>query len=184
MMALTMRSVPMRRPALGIAALLGYIGTIFLANWLIDIYGIVTVWPAPHLLAPAGVFAAGFAFFARDLTQEWAGTGWCFAGIVIGAALSAFVSPALALASGLAFFMSETLDLMVYSPLRAHNFLAAVVLSNTAGLVLDSVIFLFVAYNSFDFLAGQVVGKLLSTIFAAAIIIAVRQQRAWRPLDV
>jgi uncharacterized PurR-regulated membrane protein YhhQ (DUF165 family) len=50
---------------------------------------------------------------------------------VIGAGLSALVSPQFAVASGIAFLVSELADLAVYTPLRQRNWLAAVALSNT-----------------------------------------------------
>lgn len=53
--------------SLGIACLAGYILSIYAANWLLVHVGFVTVWPG--VSAPAGVYAAGFAFTFRDLTQ-------------------------------------------------------------------------------------------------------------------
>ena len=48
--------------------LLGYIATIFAANW-----AIVTLGPVPvgfGLVAPAGVYFAGLAFTLRDLSRH------------------------------------------------------------------------------------------------------------------
>lgn len=58
------------------APLVGYVSTIFLANWLITHLGLVPV--GFGLVAPAGVYAAGLAFTARDLTQETLGRAWTF----------------------------------------------------------------------------------------------------------
>ena len=60
----------------------------------------------------------------------------------MGVALSALLDCSLALASGLAFLVSETLDLMVNTPLQRRNLVAAFIGSNIVGLVVDSAIFL------------------------------------------
>lgn len=155
--------------------LAGYIGSIFLANWLIVHVGIVPV--GFGLSAPAGVYAAGLAFTFRDLTQDQLGRGWTFGAILAGAGLSAFVSPQFALASGTAFLLSETADLLVYAPLKARHWLGAVALSNTVGLVIDSALFLTLAFGSLEFLAGQIVGKLWMTALAVVVLSAWRRTR-------
>ena len=63
------------------------------------------------------------------------------------------------LASGVAFLLSEFADLAVYTPLARRRLVAAVVASSLVGLVVDSIIFLWLAFGSLDFLAGQIVGK-------------------------
>jgi uncharacterized PurR-regulated membrane protein YhhQ (DUF165 family) len=152
--------------------LIGYIAVIVLANWAIQTFGIVPV--GFGLAAPAGVYFAGLAFTLRDLVQEQLGRGWTILAIVAGAAVSAVVSPQFALASGAAFLLSELADFAVYTPLRRRAWLAAVALSNTVGLAVDSVLFLQLAFGSLDFLAGQVVGKLWMTVLAVALLQAQR----------
>jgi uncharacterized PurR-regulated membrane protein YhhQ (DUF165 family) len=154
--------------------LAGYIGTIVAANWALQVFGVV---PVLGLLIPAGTFAAGLAFTFRDLTQETLGRWWTVGAIVVGAALSALVSPQFALASGGAFLVSEGLDFAVYTPLRERHWLGAVTLSNTVGLVVDSVLFLTLAFGSLLFLPGQLVGKALMTLLAVVILWAMR----WTP---
>lgn len=145
-----------------------YIATIFLANWSIQTFGVVPV--GFGLMAPAGVYFVGAAFTFRDLGQETAGRRWILVAIAIGAGLSAIVSPAFALASAVAFGVSELADFMVYTPLRERGWLRAVAVSNAVGLVLDSVLFLWLAFGSLDFLPGQIVGKTWMTILAVAIL--------------
>jgi uncharacterized PurR-regulated membrane protein YhhQ (DUF165 family) len=94
------------------------------------------------------------------------------AAIMVGAALSAvFAPPALVIASTLAFLLSEIADLAVYTPLARRGLVVAVVASSMVGLVVDSIVFLWLAFGSLEFLAGQVVGKawmvLLSIPFVA-----------------
>jgi uncharacterized PurR-regulated membrane protein YhhQ (DUF165 family) len=150
------------------APLLAYVATIFAANWAITTFGLVPV--GFGLVAPAGVYFAGLAFTFRDLTQDSLGRRWTFLAILLGAALSGFLSGPLAIASGAAFLVSETCDLLVYSPLRERRWLLAVGLSNTVGLIVDSVLFLWLAFGSLEFLAGQVVGKTEMTILAVVVL--------------
>jgi uncharacterized PurR-regulated membrane protein YhhQ (DUF165 family) len=166
----------MRR--IGLAAFAGFIATIFAANWLIEHVGIVSV--GFGLMAPAGVFMVGIAFTFRDVLQRALGVKWTVAAVAIGAALSYFVSPAFALASGAAFLLSELADLAVYTPLQRRTFIGAVVLSNTVGLVVDSMLFLAIAFGSQEFLAGQIVGKAWMTVLAVPFVLLRRRlvQRA------
>jgi queuosine precursor transporter len=157
------------------SAFLVYVATIVAANVAITYIGLVPV--GFGLLAPAGVYAAGVSFTARDITQDQLGRGMTIAAIVCGALLSAFLSPSLALASGLAFLVSEGADMAVYTPLRERHWLGAVALSNTVGLVIDSALFLWLAFGSLDFLAGQVVGKVEMTVLAVVVLAVWRQRR-------
>ena len=63
------------------------------------------------------------------------------------------------MASAAAFFISESADLAVYTPLQKRGLILAVLASSLVGLVVDSVVFLWLAFGSLDYLAGQVVGK-------------------------
>jgi uncharacterized PurR-regulated membrane protein YhhQ (DUF165 family) len=160
--------------------LIGYIATIAAANWAITTWGLVPVGFGQ--LAPAGVYFAGLAFTLRDLTQESLGRWWTLAAIGSGALLSLAISdPFVAGASCAAFLVSETADMLVYTPLRERHWLGAVALSNTVGLLLDSMLFLLLAFGSLDFLAGQVVGKVEMTVLAVLALWLVRRgQPSWR----
>jgi uncharacterized PurR-regulated membrane protein YhhQ (DUF165 family) len=158
----------------GIAACAGYIGTIFAANWAIQRYGIVPVgfgWDAP-----AGVFAAGLAFTFRDLTHEWLGRSWVIVAILVGAALSWFVSPTFAAASATAFLLSEVADFAVYARLRARRWLGAVALSNSVGLTVDSAVFLWLAFGSLAFIPGQMLAKAYMTAGAVVALWFLRRR--------
>ena len=79
--------------------------------------------------------------------------------------------------------LSGTADLLVYTPLRRHSSTAAVILSNTAGAAVDTVVFLLLAYGwaaVTDFGAGQVVAKLASSVVVAAAVLAFAA--LWRTL--
>jgi len=156
-----------------------FIVTIFLANWAIVSFGLVPV--GPGLVAPAGVYFAGLAFTFRDLAQDRLGRGWIVAAIVAGAVLSGLLSQKFAVASGIAFLVSELLDFMVYTPLRRRNWLGAVAASNLAGLAADSVIFLWLAFGSLQYLPGQIVGKAWMTALAVAVLWLLRRRLAPNP---
>jgi queuosine precursor transporter len=176
-----MISVPERqRRREGVAFLVLFALTIPAANWLIGHVGTACIAPqgpcvvpvAPGVMAPSGVMMVGVALVLRDLVQRRLGTGLSALAILAGAGISAlFAPPALILASAVAFLLSEFADLAVYTPLARRRLVAAVVASSCAGLVIDSIVFLWLAFGSLEFLFGQVIGKawmvLLSIPFVA-----------------
>lgn len=142
------------------------------ANWAIDTFGLITVWPG--LLAPAGVLFAGATLGVRDLLHDFGGRRWVVAAIAAGAALSFLTAPSFALASAVAFSLSEFVDFAIYTPLRERSRLTGLLLSNTVGAILDSVVFLWLAFGSLAFLEGQVVGKVLVTVAFVPFFIAIK----------
>ncbi|MBV9346540.1 MAG: VUT family protein [Pseudolabrys sp.] len=168
-----------RRTTEGLIFLALFCLTIPAANWMIGHVGSVCVpnGPclvpvAPGLLAPSGVLMIGAALVLRDLVQRRLGVELGVGAVIAGALLSAAVAPAqLVVASALAFLLSELADFAVYTPLARRRLVLAVVASSMVGLVVDSIIFLSLAFGSLDFLAGQIVGKawmvLLSIPFVA-----------------
>jgi queuosine precursor transporter len=149
-----------------------YITTILLSNWAISRFGVVPV--GFGLMAPAGVYFVGVAFTLRDLLQDRAGKSVVLASILGGAAMSGVVSTGFALASAVAFLVSEFADFAVYTPLRRRGWLTAVVLSNVVGLLVDSMLFLWLAFGSLTFFPGQVLGKAWMTAAAVAVLMVVR----------
>lgn len=151
----------------GYLYLLGFGLSIPLANWMIGNVGTVCVpgGPclipvAPGVMAPSGVLMIGLALVLRDLVQRRLGLRWVTGAILAGAGLSAWVAPpALVVASAVAFLLSEMADLAVYTPLQRRRLVLAVLASSVVGLVVDSLVFLYLAFGSLDFLAGQVLGK-------------------------
>lgn len=156
-----------------------YIATVYGANWAIEEFGFIGV--GFGLTAPAGVLFAGLAFTLRDLTHEALGRWKCVQAIIIGAALSYHLGDGqIAIASGVAFGLSELVDLSIYEPLRKRSWLAAVGVSNTFGLVADSALFLWLAFGSLDHIDGQLVGKAYMTVLAVGILWAWRRSRTSR----
>jgi queuosine precursor transporter len=159
--------------------LVAYGASVVAANAAVLWWGLVPV--GFGLLAPAGVYFAGATLTLRDAVHDRLGRRWALLAVLAGAGLSALLSPQLALASGLAFLASELLDLAVYAPLRRRSALAAVAASNTVGLVVDSVLFLALAFGSLEFLAGQVVGKAWVTALSVAVVWAATRLTAAPP---
>jgi hypothetical protein len=172
----------------GVLALVGFGLCIPAANWLIGHLGTVCVpgGPclvpvAPGLMAPSGVLMIGLALVLRDLVQRRLGVGWAAGAVLAGAALSAFVAPpALVVASAAAFLLSEFADLAVFTPLQRRGLVLAVAASGAVGLVVDSIVFLWLAFGSLDYLAGQVVGKAWMVALALPLVALLRRRDARR----
>jgi uncharacterized PurR-regulated membrane protein YhhQ (DUF165 family) len=170
--------VSQQRRSEGLLYLALFTLTIPAANWMIGHVG--TVCPpqspclvpvAPGLMAPSGVVMIGLALVLRDLVQRRLGLAAAVGAIMVGAALSAVLAPpAIVLASASAFLLSELADLLVYTPLQRRGFVRAVLASSLVGLVVDSAVFLYVAFGNLDFLAGQVVGKAWMVLLAIPFV--------------
>jgi queuosine precursor transporter len=158
----------------GLACAIGFLATVFGSNWAIQRYGLVPV--GFGLSAPAGVYFAGLAFTLRDLTQRVLGRGGVVMAIAVGAGLSVMVAPRYALASGAAFLLSELCDFAIYTPLEQRGWMSAVAASNAVGLLVDSVVFLGLAFGSLSFLTGQVVGKTWMTLLAIVVLLPLRNR--------
>jgi queuosine precursor transporter len=164
-------------------AFLGFLASVPLANWLIQHVGTTCVpnGPclvpvAPGLMAPSGVLTVGAALVLRDVVQRCLGLRFGLAAIALGTALSAFIAPSsLVLASGVAFALSELADFAVYTPLQRRRLLAAVIASSLVGLVVDSIVFLSLAFGSLEFLPGQIVGKAWAVLLAFPLVRLLRR---------
>lgn len=169
------KNVNLPAPA-GIATLVAYVATIPAANLAVTHFGAVPV--GLGYAAPAGVYMVGLALVLRDLARESAGRGAVLAAIAVGTVLSYFLAdPALAGASAAAFAVAETMDFVVYEPLRKRGLLIAMLASNAVGLLADSLLFLKLAFGSFEYLPGQILGKAWMTIGALAVLALLRHRK-------
>lgn len=163
-----------------------YLATIPVANWLIGNVGTFCVPDGPCLIpvgfglsAPSGVLMIGAALVLRDAVQQLLGIRWAFVAIALGVVLSALVAPpALVIASAAAFAVAELLDLAVYTPLRKRHIPLAVLASGVVGAAADSAAFLWLAFGSLEFMAGQLVGKLWMTLAVAVVLWVWRRKEA------
>lgn len=161
----------------------GFLACIPAANWLIGNVGTICVpnGPclipvAPGLMAPSGVLLIGAALALRDAVQETMGRAWVAGLIATGAALSLAVSPpALAVASAVAFLLSELADFAVYDRLRLRAMWGAVIASGIVGAVADSLLFSALAFGSVTWAPGLVLAKVYASA-AWALWLAARRQ--------
>lgn len=158
-----------------------YLGSVVLANWLTTRYGFVSVGFGKE--ATAGTFAAGGALVVRDAAQDLIGRRGIAVLILVGAGLSWLVAAhSIALASGAAFLIAETLDMLVYTPLRERGkfggrwWQIAVAAGAVIGALADSIVFLWIAFGRSSIrpaIAGQMLGKLevaLAFIIIGAVV--------------
>tara|TARA_R100000995_G_scaffold32942_1_gene14830 strand:- start:535 stop:1065 length:531 start_codon:yes stop_codon:yes gene_type:complete len=155
-----------------------FLVTIPVANWMIGNVGTSCIPKgpclipvAPGLMAPSGVLLIGVALVLRDVVHEFFSLKIVLGAILVGAILSAFVAPTpLIVASGVAFLLSELADMAVYTPLRKKRLVMAVLASGVVGAIVDSAVFLWIAFESLDYLTGQVVGKTWMTLGATTFL--------------
>ena len=158
--------------------IVGYMATIPIANFMIGNVGTFCVPDGPCMIpvgfgytAPSGVLMVGLALVLRDYVQEHFGTKWSIAAITLGAVLSYFLAvPFIALASFVAFATSELFDFAVYTYVRKKDRALAIAASGIVGSILDSAVFLFIAFQSLAYIEGQIIGKIAVSLLAAIII--------------
>ncbi len=158
--------------------------TIPLANWMIGhvgttctIGGPCVIPVAPGIMAPSGVLMIGTALVLRDLVQRRLGIEFGLGAVVAGAAISAAIAPrSLVLASAAAFLLSEFAGFAVYTPLARRRLVLAVVASSAIGLVVDSIVFLWLAFGSLEFLTGQIIGKAWMVLIATPLVAYLRRR--------
>lgn len=172
-----MTKTSLARVSVATAAGVGLLGSVLLANWLTEKYGFIAI--GLGLSTTAGTLAAGAALALRDALQDTAGKAAVMGAVAIGAALSFVVaSPALAVASAVAFMVAELADLLVYTPIRSRArfgsglWAAAVLISGAVGAVVDTAVFLGIAFGwatVMPAMLGQLIGKTMaSLVFVAA----------------
>jgi uncharacterized PurR-regulated membrane protein YhhQ (DUF165 family) len=128
---------------------------------------------------PTGILIIGLALVLRDIIQQQLGAGVALIAIASGGVVFALIAPPmLALASASAFLISESVDTAIYTPLRRRGLVVAAAASSIVGLVIDSVVFLWVAFGSLEFLAGQIIGKLWMVLIALMVLHVLRMRRA------
>lgn len=158
-----------------------YVGLAILANWLASKY--VVHVPLTPYLAPAGVFCIGGVLVLRDWLQQLVGLYWSIALVYVAGVLSWAVAEVagwsdlrrVALASLVAFTISETVEALVFTPLRRRSLTLGVALSATVGNAVDSWVFLTVAFSSTAFFWGQFWGK--SEAIAAGVVLTLFRRR-------
>ncbi len=156
------------------------------ANWMMANVGTVCVPRGPCLLpvgfglmAPSGVFVIGALLVVRDRLQHLVSPHVISLCIAAGCALAFATSPAqLAIASSIAFGVSELLDWGIYSRLRRATLAGAVLLSGAAAAVVDSILFSWLAFGEVKWAAGLIAAKMAASLIAAALLLTAGRARA------
>jgi queuosine precursor transporter len=167
------------------ASLAAYTAAILAANIMTANLGQVPV--GLGFTVTAGTFAAGFALLARDLVHRHGGLKWALAGIAAGAVLSwVLATPALAIASTVAFAGAELVDLAIFAPTRQrYGFAAGAIASNIISAPLDTALFLHLAGFGAtpEAVAGQFIAKVLwATILPLALYAIGRRALLRQPI--
>ena len=182
----TIRELGGLRNPVALAYFVGFMACIPIANWLIQNWGVTCVpdggpclvpvgW---GLMAPSGVLVIGVALVLRDFVQEHLGWRSATVAILAGGVLSLIFSPpALAIASAAAFVISELANQLVYTPLRKKHRPGAVAVSQVVGAAVDSFLFVFIAFGTFEFGAGQTVAKIYAGLAVAVLMWLVFKRR-------
>lgn len=162
------------------ATIISYFLTIPIANWMVQNIGTQNFPDGPHTIpvgfgyaAPSGVLVVGVALVLRDAVQHYYGKATALYCIAAGLVASYFLAPSLAIASAVAFGISELFDFAAYTKVRPYSIPAAVAISGLVGSVADSFVFLRMAFGSVEFWQGQVIGKLAMSVLAAAAILVI-----------
>jgi len=152
-----------------------YLLSILLGNAFVIWFGIITV---AGLSFPAGVVWIGLTFSFRDFVQrywgDWATWGWMIAVSLI----TLFFNLDVALASTAAFFVSESLDWLLFRVLK-RSFLSRVVWSNLVSCPVDSLIFVLLVFGPvWPAILGQAIIKYISGLMVLPFIAARRASPA------
>lgn len=164
-----------------------FVGLAVLANWLASRY----VWPVGFgYVAPAGVFAIGWILVVRDWLQQISSVRYTLALVPIGGGLSWLIGDLagwtslqrIAVASFLAFCISESVEAAVFTPLRKRSLTFGVLLSGTVGNALDSFVFIWIAWAAIRFpgathgglFEGNFIGKIEMVALGTALTAARR----------
>ena len=152
----------------GLVIATAYVGTVVTANWTSIHWSALVLG---QVVVPAGTLWAGITFTLRDLLHDTLGAWGVITGIAVGTGMSwLLASPQIAVASVVAFAVSETLDSVIYTLLRHRSRIWAVAMSNVVGLLVDTLLFVPLAFGSLTAVPGQLVGKTIATALALPLL--------------
>ena len=98
-------------------------------------------------------------FVARDAVQNTLGRWWALTASRGRRRRNFATSPSLALASGTAFIVGELADWLIFTPLRNRHLTAGYLIGNIWGLLVDTWLFLYLAFSSIDHRRETTPGK-------------------------
>ncbi len=150
---------------------------------LANVFAALFMVPLPFGLAvPAEVFFFAPLFTLRDRIQLDRGVRWVYALILVTALVSwlagwlagSSLLARISLAGVAAFLVSEFLDTYVFTALK-RSFVTRVLVSNTISALVDSLIFITLA---FGFLPHLIAGQWLVKVLVSALVIPLFQPRS------
>lgn len=158
-----------------------FVGAAAASNWTLQHVGQDNGPLAPRTIpigwgldAASGVLLVGVMISVRDALHEQVGLKGTLIAIVVGSIVSsALAPPALAVASGVTMLVAELADAVVYQRLRRRGRTLAAAASNLASSLLDSAVFLTIAYGVHAATQGTyplTVGKLEASLLALAVL--------------
>jgi queuosine precursor transporter len=158
-----------------------FAGLVVLANWLASRFTIHV--PLTPYVAPAGVFCIGGVLVLRDWLQQSAGLVLTMPLVYAAGLLSWLVGELagwtslqkVAVASVVAFTVSETVEALVFTPIRQRSLTFGVALSATVGNAVDSYVFLTLAFSSTAYFWGQFWGK--NEAIAVGVLLTLGRRR-------
>lgn len=100
-----------------------------------------------------GAFTYPVAFLVNDLTNRHFGPEMARSVVLVGFVIAvlmsmALASPRIAIASGMAFLVAQTLDIVIFHRLRKGRWWRAPLISSTVGSAIDTLLFFGVAFAS------------------------------------
>ena len=140
--------------------------------------------------APSGVLFAGAVLTLRDVIHDRIGTSGTLAVIAASAPVTALTSTrSLAIASVVTLIVAEIADLLIYARVRSRGRTRAVVFSNTVSGLIDSLLFLTIAFGvtaavhgSLAMTIGKVVASVITLVLISGVTFArIRHRRGVRP---
>ena len=132
----------------------------------------VPPFPVLGVTVTLGSFLVGGTFMLRDFAQREIGHKVVVA-TVVGAIVTAFMSAQLALASGVAFLLSELADWAVFSRWPG-SFRSRVIASSAIGAPLDSILFTALA----GFFSWPVVAVMTASKLVALLVLIPKARKA------
>jgi len=171
------------KKAIGFAALGAFLLSIPFANWWLKTNG---MWVSPLLgPLPSALWVVAISCVLRDLAQITLGRTFAWSAIGVGALLSWWLaSPALAVASGAAFLISESTDAAIFTPLANRGkFLVGVIVSGYIAGFVDSAVFLRIAFGSWDGWWQLGIAKAIVILAATPIAWGIRRAVLRQPVQ-
>lgn len=164
-----------------------YILSIFLVNYAFTVLPLIQVGGEAQIILgtthhlwtsfPFGLFAfpvaslvVGFIFVIRDFTQREIGH-WVIPAMLVGGALSyVLADPTIAIASIVAFLLSEFVDWGFFT-FTGKTFSSRILLSSTFGAPVDSVLFLTLAgFFSWPAVVAMTLSKMIGAVIVSYIM--------------